>query len=61
MSGAKVFDTIEPHIEDSYFKITINGKTKYLHKQTACSLLTDAKRKLSNDRLLRVQQTNKEG
>ncbi|CAF4734883.1 unnamed protein product, partial [Rotaria sp. Silwood2] len=41
--GVKVFNKIEPHIEQSYFKVTINNDTKYLHKQTACWLLTGDK------------------
>jgi hypothetical protein len=57
--GMKVFNTVEPHIEHSYFKARINDGSKYIHKQTACWLLTGEKSKLSNDRLLRVQQTNK--
>ena len=57
--GIKVFNTVEPHMEHSYFKVTINHDTKYIHKQTACWLLTGEKSKLSNDRLLRVTQINK--
>ncbi|CAF1110900.1 unnamed protein product [Didymodactylos carnosus] len=58
--GIKVFDTVESHMQHSYFKVTINHDTKYIHKQTACWLLTGEKSKLSNDRLLRVTQSNKE-
>ena len=58
-AGMKVSNTVEPHIEHSYFKVTINDDSKYIHKQTACWLLTGEKSKLSTDRLLRVQQTNK--
>ena len=57
--GTKVFDTIESHKERSYFTVTINDDTKYIHKQTACWLLTGENSKISNDRMLRVQQTNK--
>jgi hypothetical protein len=56
--GIKVLNSIQPHIEHSYFKVTINDDTKYIHRQTACWLLTGEKSKISNDRLLRVQQTN---
>ncbi|CAF4328128.1 unnamed protein product, partial [Rotaria magnacalcarata] len=55
-SGVKVADKVEPHIEHTYFKVKLNHDTKCLHKQTACWLLTEEKSKLSNDRLLRVQQ-----
>lgn len=59
-SGMKVFSTVQPHIEHSYFKATINDNIKYIHKQTACWLLTGEKSKMSTDRLLRVQQINKQ-
>ncbi|CAF2073465.1 unnamed protein product [Rotaria magnacalcarata] len=58
-SGVKVADKVEPHIEHTYFKVKLNHDTKCVHKQTACWLLTEEKSKLSNDRLLRVQQVNK--
>ena len=57
--GMKVLNTVQSHIEHSYFKVTINNDTKYMHKQTACWLLTGEKSKISNDRLVRVQQSNK--
>ena len=57
--GMKVLNTVQSHIEHSYFKVKINDDTKYMHKQTACWLLTGEQSKISNDRLLRVQQTNK--
>jgi hypothetical protein len=58
-AGMKVLNTVQSHKEHSYFKVTINDDTKYMHKRTVCWLLTDEKSKISNDRLLRVQQTNK--
>ncbi|CAM4973298.1 unnamed protein product [Rotaria socialis] len=58
-SGMKVFNMVQPHIEHSYFKATINDDIKYMHNQTACWLLTGEKSKMSTDRLLRVQQINK--
>ena len=57
--GMKVFNTGQSHMEHSYFKVAINDDTKYMHKETACWLLTEEKSKISNDRLLRVQQANK--
>jgi len=57
--GMKVLNAVQSHMENSYFKVTINDDIKYMHKQTACWLLTGEKSKISNDRLLRVQQANK--
>ncbi|CAF3454281.1 unnamed protein product [Rotaria socialis] len=57
--GMKIFNTVQTHIEHSYLKVTINDDMKYMHKQTACWLLTGEKSKISNDRLLRVHQNNK--
>jgi hypothetical protein len=57
--GMKVLNTVQSHIEHSYFKVTINDDSKYMHKQTACWLLTGEKSKISSDRLLRVQQSSK--
>ena len=59
-AGMKVFRSVESDIEHSYFKVKVNDDTRYVHKQSACWILTDDKNKLSNDRLLRVTQTNKE-
>ncbi|CAF3346155.1 unnamed protein product [Rotaria socialis] len=58
-SGMKIFSTVQSDVEHSYFKVKINDGTQYIHKQTACWLLTGEKSKISNNRLLRVQQTNK--
>jgi hypothetical protein len=52
-------NTVESHVEDSYFKVKINDETKYIHKQSGCWLLIDEKTKLLNDRLLRAQQIGK--
>jgi hypothetical protein len=49
-------DTINPDLEDSYFLANIDGKKKYLHKNTAIWYLMDEKHKLSSDRLNRVMQ-----
>ena len=53
--GMRLFDSVKPSVVQSYFKIAINGKTKFLHKQTACWLLTQEKSSLSSDRLTRVR------
>ena len=52
--GMKILNTVQSHIEHSYFKATINNDTKYMHKKIACWLLTGEKSKISNDRLRRV-------
>jgi hypothetical protein len=41
--GMRVFDIISPSFSNSYFLIEIDGNKKYIHKQTACWLLTDGK------------------
>ncbi|CAF4965249.1 unnamed protein product [Rotaria sp. Silwood1] len=57
--GMRVTDTVSPSLSSSYFCVEIDGKKKYMHKQTACWLLTDDKAVLSSDRLKRVQQSNR--
>jgi hypothetical protein len=49
-----VCDTINPNLKDSYFLVNIDGKKKYLHKNTAIWYLTEEKPKLSSDRMIRV-------
>ncbi|CAF3426222.1 unnamed protein product [Rotaria socialis] len=36
LNGIRIFDNIDPNLKQSYFKIKLNGKIKYLHKQSAC-------------------------
>ena len=57
--GMRIYENINPDQADSYFKVVREGNSKemYLHKQTACWLLTDKKSISSSDRLIRVQQT----
>jgi hypothetical protein len=55
--GMRVYDNI-PSQSNSYFCVEIDGKIKFIHKQTACWLLTDEKASLSADRVKRVQQVN---
>ncbi|CAF4041665.1 unnamed protein product [Rotaria magnacalcarata] len=50
----RIYDSIKPSVAQSYFKVTVNGQSKYLHKQTARWLLTHDKSSLSSDRLKRV-------
>ena len=58
-NGMKIFNDVEAGKRDSYFKININGSVKYIHKQSACWLLTDNRSHLSSDRLSRVIQTSR--
>ncbi|CAF2898412.1 unnamed protein product [Rotaria sp. Silwood2] len=59
-SGIRLFNFINPDLKDSYFKIYLNNGIKYMHKQTACWLLTDKNNQLSSDRLKRVIETNRQ-
>ena len=54
-NGMRVYDTVKPSLAHSYFKVLINDREKFLHKQTACWLLTHQKSTLSSDRLVRVK------
>ncbi|CAF1253288.1 unnamed protein product, partial [Rotaria magnacalcarata] len=57
--GMRVINSVSPALSDSYFSVEIDGEKKYIHKQTACWLLTDSKDNLSADRLKRVQQSGR--
>ena len=54
--GMRVHDKSRPHLANSFFKIRINGVRKYVHKQTACYILSEQKQTLSSDRTKRVTQ-----
>ena len=56
--GMRVYDNVKPTVAQSYFQLTINGIPKFLHKQTACWMLTHEKSPLSSDRLHRVRVKN---
>ena len=58
-SGMRIVDEISPSLAKSYFCVDMDDKKRYIHKQTACWLLTDAKTQLSADRLTRVQQSSR--
>ncbi|CAF1245709.1 unnamed protein product [Rotaria sordida] len=58
-NGINIRDKINMEQENCYFKIKINGVVKYMHKQTACWILTEENGKVSTDRLSRVMQMNK--
>jgi hypothetical protein len=58
--GCRIYDTINPKQVDKYFRIRISGSLKYIHKQTACWLLTNNRNHLSSDRLIRVRNSKKQ-
>jgi len=53
----RVCDNISPHLLQSYFKVRINQNDKFIHKSTACWILTEQNQKLLADRTQRVTQT----
>ena len=53
----RVCDDVSSHLLKSYFKILINDEEKYVHKSTACWLLTEQNQRLSSDRKQRVTQS----
>jgi hypothetical protein len=53
----RVCDNVPAHLSQSYFKVRINDKYKFIHKSTACWVLTEQNQKLSSDRTRRVTQT----
>jgi hypothetical protein len=57
--GLNIKETVPVDQEKSYFKIKVNGVNKFLHKSTACYLLTKDNNSLFADRLSRVIQTSK--
>ena len=54
--GLNMKETVPIDQEKSYFKIKVNNTDKFLHKSTACYLLTKDNNSLSADRLSRVIQ-----
>ncbi|CAF1267036.1 unnamed protein product [Rotaria sordida] len=57
--GLNIKDSVPADQDESYFKIKINDMNKFLHKSTACYLLTRDNNRLSTNRLSRVIQTSK--
>jgi len=57
--GMRFYNKINTKLKDSYFEVLIHGKVKFIHKQTACWILTREENKLSVDGLTRVIQINK--
>jgi hypothetical protein len=53
--GCRIYDKVSPQQINKYFRIRLGSSLKYLHKQTACWMLTDSKQRLSSDRLVRVK------
>ena len=57
--GIRIKTSIDTNLRDSYFRVIINDSVKYIHKQTACWMLTEKQNRLSSDRLSRVMEMNK--
>ncbi|CAF3925446.1 unnamed protein product [Rotaria sordida] len=59
-NGMRIYSSVADKDKRKFFKMEINGKQKYIHKQTAAWYLTNKNNRLSSDRTVRVQQTNKQ-
>ena len=46
-NGMRIYSVIDSKDKHKYFKVTINGKEKYIHKQTAVWYLTNNNSQLS--------------
>ncbi|CAF1659610.1 unnamed protein product [Adineta ricciae] len=57
-NAMRVFDIVSPSLSNSYFRVEINGKEKYIHKQTAGWFFTNYKPQLSADRSKRAIQSS---
>ena len=55
--GMRVFEDIPSHLSQSYFKVCINEDDRFIHKSSACWVLTEKNQKLSSDRTQRVIQS----
>ncbi|CAF1461740.1 unnamed protein product, partial [Rotaria sordida] len=58
-SGCRIYDKVNQQQINKCFRIRVGTSLKYIHKQTACWLLTKSRSHLSNDRLIRVQKSEK--
>jgi hypothetical protein len=58
--GMRIYSNICDKDKEKFFKITINGVNKFIHKQTAVWYFTKKNNQLSADRLVRVQKMNKQ-
>ena len=56
LHGIRIIDNVNQDFRQSYFKVKVNENIKFVHKQSACWLLSNNISKLSNDRLSRVRQ-----
>ncbi|CAF3331070.1 unnamed protein product [Rotaria socialis] len=54
--GCRIFDKINQQQINKYFRISVDSSMKYIHKQSACWLLSTSKNRLSSDRLERVKE-----
>jgi hypothetical protein len=58
--GMRIYSNICDKDKEKFFKITINGVNKFIHKQTAVWYFTKKNNQLTADRLVRVQKMNKQ-
>ncbi|CAF3980166.1 unnamed protein product [Rotaria sp. Silwood1] len=59
-NGMRIYSTVADKDKNKFFKIEINNKIKYIHKQTAVWYLTNNNNRLSSDRLVRVQKASRQ-
>ncbi|CAF3396603.1 unnamed protein product, partial [Rotaria sp. Silwood2] len=55
--GCRIYDKINSQQMSKYFRIHVDSSVKYIHKQTACWLLSTSKTRLSSDRVERVKES----
>lgn len=53
--GCRIYDNVDSDQSFKFFRVSIGDSIKYIHKQTACWILTSERNRLSNDRLIRVR------
>ncbi|CAF1374797.1 unnamed protein product [Rotaria sp. Silwood1] len=58
-NGMRIYSTVADKDKNKFFKIEINNKIKYIHKQTAVWYLTNNNNRLSSDRLVRLVRVQK--
>ncbi|CAF3688417.1 unnamed protein product, partial [Rotaria socialis] len=54
--GCRILKKINQQQINKYFRISVDSSVKYIHKQSACWLLSTSKNRLSSDRLERVKE-----
>ncbi|CAF3076569.1 unnamed protein product [Rotaria socialis] len=54
--GCRIFNKINQQQINKYFRISVDSSVKYIHKHSACWLLSTSKNRLSSDRLECVKE-----